>query len=334
MKISFYCSEGDLHLHGGYGIAGHSIITSLQRLGHQVGYNDPSAPVQINFAQPPFWHDFIRPNQYSIWLAVWESNQIPEHWRPAINDSSEIWTASDWCKQMVEDNGFKVSNVYPHGITPDWRPMKRKPQNKLRFLHDGEPAVRKGGQLAFDAFKTAFGNKDDVELTIKAKRSSLIREYDRNRSIVGTPESHSNIKIITDLMELPQLIGLYHSHHVMVCPSYGEGFGFPALQGIATGMPTIATSEWAHYRHHLEPLGLASDYIDSPWPMVHPGKVIKPDFDDLVDKYRYAYNNYDNLSNKFFNNSWNVHEEYDWVKLTEKSFKNVFERFGSQVEVV
>ena len=329
MIFSFYTNPGDLNLESGYGLAGYGICSTLQRLGHKVHFDDPAAPVQINFCQPPFVAGNIRKNQHNIWLAVWESDLFHEDWYETIKEFDSIWTASDWCKDMLEDNGLKVSQVYPHGITPDWKPLKRKPQNKLRFLHDGEPAVRKGGQVAFDAFRAAFGDKDDVELTIKAKRSSLIREYDRNGSITGLPDRHQNVKIVTQIMELSQVIGLYHSHHVMVCPSYGEGFGFPALQGLATGMPTIATSEWAHYRTHLEPLGLASDYIESPWPTVHPGKVLKPDFDDLVDKYRYAYDNYDRLSNEFFNKSWMVHEEYDWTKLTEKSFKNIIEQFSS-----
>lgn len=327
MDISFYCNEGDLHLNGGYGIASYNILTSLQKLGHQTPWNSSKTPVQLFFSFPSFYADFIRPEQHKIHLLVWESTKFHEDWYEILEEVDEIWVASDWCKQVVEDNGFKVANVYPHGITPEWKPMKRKPQNKLRFLHDGEPAVRKGGQLAFDAFKAAFGNQDDVELTIKAKKSSSIRLYDRNGSIVGIPEG--NVKIITQVMELPQLVSLYHSHHVMVCPSYGEGFGFPALQGLATGMPTIATSEWAHYRDYLGELGVGSTYVDSPWPMVHPGQMIKPDFDDLVDKYRFAYNNYDTLSSKYFNQAFHVHEEYDWLRLTENSFKNVLEQFGS-----
>ena len=327
MDISFYCNEGDLNLTGGYGIASYNIITSLQKLGHQVPFNSDEAPVQFFFSFPSFYADFIRPNQHKIHLLVWESTKFHEDWYEILSEVDEIWTASDWCKQIVEDNGFKVSNVYPHGITPEWKPLKRKPISKLKFLHDGEPAVRKGGQTAFDAFKAAFGNKNDVELTIKAKKSSSIRQYDHYGSIVGTPDG--NARVITSVMDLDHVVGLYHSHHVLVSPSYGEGFGFPALQGLATGMPTIATSEWAHYRNYLGELGVSSQYVDSPWPMVHPGQVVKPDFDDLVDKYRYAYDNYDRLSSKYFDQAFDVHEEYDWLKLTEKSFKNISEQISS-----
>lgn len=327
MDISFYCAEGDRHLNGGYGVASYGITTSLQKLGHSVYLNSRKPPIQFFFSFPSFYSDFIVPEQHKIHLLVWESTEFPEGWQEILEEVDEIWTASDWCKQMVEANGFKVSNVYPHGITREWKPVKRKPQDKLRFLHDGEPAVRKGGQLAFDAFKAAFGDKDDVELTIKAKRSSFIRKYDTYGSIIGVPDG--NVKITTSILDIEQMPGLYHGHHVMVCPSFGEGFGLPALQGLATGMPTIATSEWAHYRNYLGDLGVSSQYVDSPWPMVHPGKMIKPDFDDLVDKYRFAYDNYDTLSSKYFNQAFEIHEEYDWLKLTENSFRNVSERFSS-----
>jgi glycosyltransferase involved in cell wall biosynthesis len=328
MDISFYCNEGDLNLTGGYGIASYNIITSLQKIGHEVNYNDSSAPIQVNFAQPPFWSDWIRPKQKSIYLFVWESTEIPDDWKEIMKESqSEIWTASNWCKKIVEDNGFKVSNVYPHGIDPIWKPLKRSIGSKLRFLHDGEPAVRKGGQLAFDSFKAAFGDQDDVELILKAKRSSSVRKYDHYGSIVGVPDG--NVRIITTTMELDQVVSLYHQSHVLVSPSYGEGFGFPALQGLATGMPTIATGEWCHYKNYLGDLSIDSSYVDSPWPQVHPGKVVKPDFDDLVDKYRFVYDNYDRLAKKHHGLSFDIHEEYDWAKLTEKSFRNISERISA-----
>lgn len=327
MDISFYCSEGDLNLNGGYGIASYNIITSLQKLGHKVPFNSNKSPVQLFFSFPSFYSDFIRPNQHKIHLLVWESTEFQEGWAEILSEVDEIWTASDWCKQIVEAQGFKVSLVYPHGITPEWKPIKRKPQNKLRFLHDGEPAVRKGGQLAFDAFKAAFGDNDDVELTIKAKRNSSIRVYDRNKSIIGIPDG--NVRIMTEVLDSKKMPGLYHGHHVLVCPSYGEGFGLPALQGLATGMPTIATREWAHYKNYLGDLGVSSKYINSPWPMVHPGQVVEPDFDDLVDKYRFAYDNYDTLSSSYFDQSFMIHESYDWLNLTEKSFKNILEQFSS-----
>lgn len=327
MDISFYCNEGDLNLNGGYGIASYNIITSLQKIGHTVPFNSSKAPVQLFFSFPSFYADFIRPNQHKIHLLVWESTKFPEEWYEILDEVDEIWVASDWCKQIVEDNGFKVSNVYPHGIDSMWRPKKRYTEGKIRFLHDGEPAVRKGGQLAYDAFKTAFGESNDVELILKAKRSSSVRSFDRYGSIVGVPSG--NVRVMTGTLNIDQVVSLYHQSHVLVSPSFGEGFGFPALQGLATGMPTIATGEWAHYKNYLGDLAISSKYVDSPWPEVHPGQVVKPDFDDLVDKYRFVYDNYDQLAKQYHSQSFDVHTEYDWVKLTEKSFENISKRISA-----
>lgn len=327
MEISFYCSEGDLNLNGGYGIASYNVVRSLQKLGHKVPYNSSTAPVQFFFSMPSFYRDFIRPDQYKIHLLVWESTRFQEDWYDILPEVDEIWTASDWCKQIVEDNGFKVSNVYPHGIDPVWKPMRRKPYNKLVFLHDGEPAVRKGGQIAFDAFKAAFGDRDDVQLILKAKRDSTVRKFDNSGRIVGVPDG--NVRIITSTLEFDQVVSLYHQSHVLVSPSYGEGFGFPALQGLATGMPTIATAEWAQYKNYLGDLGVASEYIDSPWPLVHPGQVVRPIFDDLVDKYRYVADNYDTLAKQYFDQSFDVHDSYNWDENTKKSFENIGERISS-----
>lgn len=324
MKTSFFINPGDLHTNGGYGLAGYNIVTSMQKIGLTVPFDDSTAPVQLNFSFPSVFADSLRPNQYSIWLAVWESTLLQSDWHDIIPEVDEIWTCSPWVKNIIEENGYDVKQIYPHGIDPMWLPKRRNRGNVLRFLHDGEPAPRKGGQLAFDAFKAAFGTNNDVQLIIKSKGHSTIRER-RNGIYMGEPSG--NVKVITQTMDLPDLVGLYHASHVMVCPSYGEGFGFPALQGLATGMPTICTKEWAHYADHLGDLGLKSTYGDSPWPEMHPGKVCFPDFDDLVDKYRYVYDNYDRLAGESYRRAHVIHGEYDWLTLTEKAFKDVKKQF-------
>lgn len=318
--LSFYTALGSLNLNAGYGVAGYNTVTSLQKLGWTVKYDNSKAPVQLNFSQPNYYVDSLRPRQKQIHLYVWESTAIPEDWYEIMNEVDEIWTASTWCKNTLEDLGFKVEKVFPHGIESMFAPKKKIRSGPIKFLHNGIPAPRKGGQQAFDAFKAAFGNDKDVQLILKAKDYSDVRKY-ANGSIVGLPDG--NVKVKVSMLEREELPQMYQYADVFIGNSAGEGFGFPMLEALATGTPTICTEEWAEYKEFLGPLGLASKYADSPWQEMHPGKVCMPDFDDLVDKLRFAKDNIDDLQKTFYKQSFDVHEKYNWLNLTEDAFQDV-----------
>lgn len=324
MEISFFTNRGDLHTHGGYGVASFGIITSLQRLGHTVPWNSPDSPVKLNFCFPEVFEDELQRNQHNIWLCAWESTLLQPEWYGIVREVDEIWAASPWVKWMLEENGFKVNKIYRHGVDSSWSPRKRSIVNKVRFLYEGG-ASRKNPQMVFDAFKAAFGDSTDVELIMKEKHHSTVRIYDRNKNIIGQPGG--NVKIITKIYEDDQMQQLWNMSHCFVSASSGEGYGLPGQQALATGMPTIATAECAPYDHFLGDLGLKSQYITSPWPQMHPGQVLKPDFDDLVDKLRFVKDNVESLLPQYYSQAFQVHDWADWDTLTSTAFEGIVEKY-------
>lgn len=329
MDISFSTIPGNLKTSIGYGYAGFNMVTSLQRLGHKVPFDDPNCKVQIFFSQPE-WYNFHE-SQYKIGYTPWESTELPDNWVEDMSQCDEIWTPSHWIADCFKQAGVKPAiKVYQHGVDKSWSPKRRKVVGPLRFLHQGEPAPRKGGELAVNAFRAAFGNSKDVHLTIKAHSNSTIRVKDRRGSILGNPQDmYDNVSLYTKEITTEQLVNMYHSHDVMVYPSFGEGFGLIPIQALATGMPTICTGGWAPYVNHLLPsLRLSSTLGDSPWPNMHPGKVFFPDFDHLVECYKTAYEQFDKLSAEAYRQSYLVHLEYDWDRLTEQAFKEIVTKFS------
>lgn len=324
MQISYVTNRGDLHTHGGYGVAGYGIVTSLQQLGHRVPWDYPEAPVQLNFCFPSVFADSLRTNQHQIYLCAWESTELQEDWYSILDhEVDEIWAASPWVKWMLEYNGYKVTKVYRHGVDPVWAPFKRSFTDKVRFLYEGG-ASRKNPQMVFDAFKAAFGDSTDVHLVMKEKYQSEVRVYN-GKNIVGTPGG--NVTIISKIYDEDQMVKLFNASHCLVSASSGEGFGLPGQQALATGLPVIATKECSPYSNFLGELSLDSEYINSPWPVMHPGQVLKPSFDDLVDKYRYVKDNIESLLSKHYNQSFKVHDWADWSTLTEQAFSDVVTRF-------
>lgn len=326
MKISFATIPGNLNPAVGYGYAGYNMVLSLKRLGHEVPFRSELAPVQIFFSQPE-WYEFAD-HQYKIGYTPWESTGLPDGWVDRMNDCDEVWTPSpvvaNWYRQAGVE---KPITVYRHGIEDAWTPLKREVDDKFRFLHVGEPAIRKGGDLVARAFRAAFGDSEDVELVIKAHNYSFIR-VKGPFGPVGIEHRMPNVKLITREMPLEELVWLYHHCHTLVYPSYGEGFGFIPLQALATGMPTICTGAWAPYRNYLGPLYLGSRLADSPWPDMHPGKMFHPDFDQLVELMRDAVDRQDSLSKHYFEQAPAVRFEYDWDRLTERAWSHIVNRFG------
>lgn len=334
MKVSFFTVRGDLRQDNGFGYAGSNIRNSLQNLGHEVSIHDETADVQLSFCHPVYYEHFD--NQYKIGYSPWESSSLPEGWLQGFDSVDEVWATSPKVMEWFQNAGVKKPiKVYEHGVEPIWTPKHRRPQRKVRFLHVGEPAPRKGGQMAVEAFIEAFGNRDDVHLTIKANGHSTIRAYmpgqvNRGgpRNILGAPHQvYPNVSLIEDSLSVDELVGLYHSHDVLVYPSWGEGFGLIPLQALATGMPTICTGAWAPYERFLGNLSLDSHEVDSPWPDFHPGKMSEPDYHHLVELYRYSVENFDALSKIAFDNSNDVHNEYNWDYLTKNAFSDLEKRF-------
>lgn len=330
MEISFSTPIVNLKMSNGYGHAGLKIIESLNNLGYKTPFQKGSSPVQLNFSQPT--HFKLHKNQYQISYTPWESTKIPDDWFENLNLCDEIWTTSNWCKKVFESNGLKDVKVYPHGLDHIWKPLKRNLNHgrPLKFLHIGEPAPRKAGQMVVDAFVSLFGNNPFYSLTIKSYGSNTTRIYNNyiDKNIIGLPnELYNNIYINNSVLNENELVKLYHDHDVLVYPSYGEGFGFIPLQALATGMPTICTDGWAHYEKYLGPLKLKSQLIDSPWPFPHEGKVFEPEYKHLLELMRDVSLNFKAYAGYYFAQSKDIHAEYNWDQLTKKSFGHIFKKF-------
>lgn len=328
MEVGYHTHAGGLDLTQGYGVAGQQIVNALQKLGHTTPFNHSEAAVQINFTQPVYYQFWE--NQYVIGYTPWESTGLEDNWNNLMNKCDEVWTTSDWCAEVFRQNGVtKPLYVYEHGIDHDWSPWRRKSKPKvLKFLHHGEPALRKCGQMAFNAFEELFGNDPRYSMTIKSNGPTVVRSRYPDGSIAKVSDTNNNVRIITNLLDKHELISLYKQHDVLIYPSLGEGFGLIPLQAMATGMPVIMNTTWAPYRRFSVGLDINDRLIPSPHPGVHPGEVLQPDFESLKQQMQRAAENFESFSEPAYENAPAIHEAYDWTNLTLKAFDHIVKRFS------
>lgn len=316
MKISHGTRIDKIDDANGYGYATTQMLASLSRVGYAVNPNDKTADVEIWFDQPQHW-DFT-PGLYKIGYHPWESTLLQPGWADIMNQCDEIWTPSpiiaEWYTKYA---GITVPvHVYEHGVDPLWAPKKRKVEDKLRFLHVGAEASRKGSKEAMQAMRLAFPrHQDDVELNMKMiSKGWNIGQLRR-------------VNIINEKMSIEELLQLYHDNHVFLYPSWGEGFGLTPLQAMATGMPTITVPRWAPYADFLDPnLSVHAVFSGSPWPTLHPGNMLKPNVDDLVEAMRYTYYNFEDAQKWAHEQVADLTAYYDWDRLTKSVFKKLEER--------
>lgn len=310
MKVSFNQTTSDkVRNTNGYGYAAEQCKNSLVKLGHEVNWRDSTADVEINFIQPEHWH-WTGP--YRIAYLPWESTGLRKSWVKKLNSCDEVWTPSPLIAEWFVDAGVtKDVKVYQHGVESRWLPYARPVDDRFRILHHGAEALRKGGNEIIRAFMATLW-EEDATLVMKM----ILQQF----NLHDTDHVHIN----KARLSIDKLVALYHSCHLFAYPSWGEGFGLCPLQAMSTGMPVLITEGWAPYAYMLpETSFIKSTLVESPWQHHHPGKMFKPDGDDLRDKLRWHYDHREYASHVAYGLTEWVRKEYNWDTLTEQAFAHL-----------
>ncbi|HSX19006.1 MAG TPA: glycosyltransferase family 1 protein, partial [Candidatus Saccharimonadales bacterium] len=161
--------------------------------------------------------------------------KIIEH---AILNSKKIITPSNFVKDDILKN-FKVE---PSKIAVTYeaaedeyltktRNLKLETRNYLLYVGNAYP--HKNLNTLLDAMQTL-----DTKLIIVSPRdvfSSRLKEEIKNRNL----ESKVDLK---GYMEPQELSKLFHTSTAYIFPTLSEGFGIPALNAMAAGLPVIASN--------------------------------------------------------------------------------------------
>jgi len=181
------------------------------------------------------------PGRKILWV-VFESDRLPQLWLEQIRAHDQVWTPSDWCRDVLLAHGLdaKKLRVVEEGV--DQRVFQPEPISHAGFvfLSVGKYEARKSIEETIEAFVAEFPASRDpsVKLWLKADypdqpaRAALLREC-----VAPDPR----IRIISDRLADPDMARLYNSADAFVFPSKAEGFGLPCIEAIACGLPMIAT---------------------------------------------------------------------------------------------
>lgn len=313
MSGKLWINRIDLSDHTGYGRATNALVAALERRDIHI---DASAPTVINFCMPK--HYVYR--DYTIGYTPWESTDIPKGWREPMMKVDELWSTSSWSSETLGRITNRDVWTLHHGLDDVWKPTHHRfgyEERPFTFLHVGEPAIRKGGDLVLDAWYRAFRDTE-MRLIFKSTGIPQCRVKDRSGSIVFSPPMLKNGSVINKVYSDLEMWRLYCEVDCMVYPTRGEGFGFIPLEAMASGLPTILPSDGGTGDFSNYGVGLHKYmWVDS-GELEHPGMWLDHSVKEIIDRMRYVRRMYDQNAERAYVNAIKLREEFNWDTIAEK----------------
>lgn len=180
-------------------------------------------------------HMFHRnPEQFNVLWPPYEASAIAPVLVEKINQADLVIASNEDNKQVFQEGGVdKPIEVCKLGIDTKlfhFADRSTQPKIPFRFLWVGQADIRKGWDIAVEAFQAAFKPTDPVQLYLKTT----------GKELQELAQIEQNVFTDSRNLALADLLDLYHESHVFVFPSRGEGTGLPALEAMATGLIVLA----------------------------------------------------------------------------------------------
>jgi glycosyltransferase involved in cell wall biosynthesis/ADP-heptose:LPS heptosyltransferase/chemotaxis methyl-accepting protein methylase len=259
--------------------------------------------ITVRHSWPPNWQ--APPRGHLVVIQPWEYGSLPQDWVRQSAHVAEFWLPSEYVRNVYISSGVPADKirVVPNGVNPDVfhpgvQPMNLATKKSFKFLFVGGTIHRKGPDLLLRAYLENFTAKDDVCLVIKDFGGQSIyagQTFEAQIRAAQAKPGAPEILYLNEEMPPESLPALYRACDCFVLPYRGEGFGMPALEAMACGLPVIVTAGGATddfvrddfgWRIPAERKIFGHDI--SGMKLVRPGWLLEPDVNALGEHMRSA----------------------------------------------
>lgn len=275
-------------------------------------------------------------NRFGVWAYEWfGENVLPTGFAKHYKSCDHLCVPSNFAKQVFIDSGIPNQNikVIPHGILVEQykqnTTMVLPTKKRYKILANiAQNHLRKNIPGLLEAYGKAFTNKDDVCLILKAKEKPVQAPFEVSindclKTFNQKYPKHAEIKILSSFIN--DMSELYRSVDAVFTMSFGEGFYFPGLEGIAAGKLSIAPNFGGHtdfLNEHNALLISGKPEKANPKSMYWEPKPnalwFRPDVDDAASKLRFSYDNFEKLNIEIDKQRQSIYEKYDWSVITSQ----------------
>ncbi|MBL0938551.1 MAG: glycosyltransferase [Gemmatimonadaceae bacterium] len=217
---------------------------------------DPSTSISVLHLPPSFLERVVGA-EYMIARTMFETDGLPAAMVARCNQMDELWLPSAFNEQTFRKAGVRTHiQRIPGAIdstrfSPDHAPYVVPGARGTVYLSTIEWKPRKGWQTLVQAWADAFTAQDDVCLVFRSSvpgnadrdhAPAINREIDAFLATIGRQRADiAPILVIGHPLSDADIPRLYTAASAYVVASSGEGWGYPYMEAMASGLPTIAT---------------------------------------------------------------------------------------------
>jgi glycosyltransferase involved in cell wall biosynthesis len=261
---------------------------------------------------------------------MWEATRLPKGWNDYFKLVERVIVPSKGQVEIFRNSGIWLPiDVIPDGIDFDaFVPIERPERKVFTFITWGRLTSRKCPQELAWCFQRAFPKIEypDVRLIFKTRQGQM------GGGLIPPPKfKDSRIKVINEEWDLPRLVQFCHEADCAVFLSRGEGFGQPAVQAMATGLPVILSdhsgqSDFSNSRYNY-PIGLdakkpyVSSSLGASYGENDSLEWWNPDFEQTIDVMKEVYRDRDKAKNKGAKSAQWVRKQFSIGIMVDKLAK-------------
>lgn len=219
--------------------------TIMNALGKEFHYESPS--VSISYPNDMFRFT----GKKRIGYTLWESTKLPSKWVKIINSVDEVWTCSQFCKDIFLKNGItKDIHVVKEGVDTTLfhkyvKPFEKPDPKGFYFCSVFRWEPRKSPDILLKAFTEEFSNDEHAHLILECFNPAMpnANYWQEMIRLKLKTDNLNNVALLSD-RQVPQeqLARFYRTCDCFVLPTKSEAWGLPTLEALASGIPAITTN--------------------------------------------------------------------------------------------
>jgi len=266
-------------------------------------------------------------NGYKIGYNVWESTKYSDQFFNQLLNLDELWVPTEWQKEISIKQGYPEKKIFviPEGVDGKiFKPNpKLKPLKKFQFIIVGRWDYRKGIKESIEGFLKAFPDNQDVELLLNVENPYPTDGMNSTEERLKHYNLEDNRIKILKFLNRKQYIKLLQNANVLISCAKAEGWNLPLIESLACGTPSIYT-KCSGQLEFTKSKGLGVEVLGEEKAGENiPGNFYTPDLNDLVEKIKDSYNNYNIWKEWHLNRSKEIREEYSWKNQAKKAYNRL-----------